>query len=353
MLNKPVSLFNSSSKFVKYGSILSFVVFLLSLMYTFLDPHIKEAIDGFILRILIYSKTQILFIFKVITKEFLAFFWGVVIMQFWYGFIFGGIKKFIFMSFSSKLLLLVLSLGKRYLIDNVIMVTVNNNFLHHIKRPISKLSQHYLELIKDFSPKKKIAIWAAAIGIPMVILAPVLYFVGLLTFILEKLFSANMWKAMLIWIMKILTVFLTFFSNIWDSWFAPIIEIVLFTWILGLLEKIPFLGKLIRPIYVYFNKIILRIQQFLNKHFHKNIKKGFGSALSKINYHVDITILKSQNEKMLTALDVKRRLALKNYVRNSMKTKKDYTYEKRLNSLLKSRNNHKIKILKLKGKKNK
>ena len=257
------------------------------------------------------------------------------------------------MSFSSKLLLLVLSLGKRYLIDNVIMVTVNNNFLHHIKRPISKLSQHYLELIKDFSPKKKIAIWAAAIGIPMVILAPVLYFVGLLTFILEKLFSANMWKAMLIWIMKILTVFLTFFSNIWDSWFAPIIEIVLFTWILGLLEKIPFLGKLIRPIYVYFNKIILRIQQFLNKHFHKNIKKGFGSALSKINYHVDITILKSQNEKMLTALDVKRRLALKNYVRNSMKTKKDYTYEKRLNSLLKSRNNHKIKILKLKGKKNK
>jgi len=353
MLSRLNSLFDSSSKVVKYASILSFVTVLFAFMYTFLDPHIKEAIDGFILRVLIYSKTQLLFIFKAISKEFLTFFWGVIIMQFWYGFIFGGIKKFFFMSFSSKLVLLVISLGKRYLIDNVIMVSLNNNFINHIKSPIAKLAGHYLELLKEFSLKKKIIVWAAAIGIPMIILAPVLYFVGVLSFILEKLFSANMWKAMLIWFMKILTVFLTFFSNIWDSWFAPIIEIVLFTWILGLLEKIPFIGKLIRPVYVYFNKIILRIQQFLNRHFHKNIKKGFGHAISKINYHVDITILKSQNEKMLTALDSKRAKAVKKYISSSMKTKKDYTYHKRLNSFLKSRNNHKIKILKLKGKRNK
>ena len=337
MLNRQNSLFNSSSKVVKYILILffSFIIFLL--MYLFLDPQFKGVIDGFVLRILIYSKTQLFYIFKLISKEFLSFFWGIFIMQFWHGFIFAGIKKFFFMSFSSKLILLIISLGKRYLIDNIIMSSINKNFLYHIKRSISKLLEHYIKLVKSFSLKKKIGIWAVAIGVPMIIISPILYFVGVLTFILEKFFSANMWKAMLIWLIKVLTVLLTFFSSIWDSWFAPIIEVILFTWILGLLEKIPFLGNLIKPIYKYFNTIVIKIQKFLNKYFHKNIKKGFGSAINKINYHVDITILKSENEKMLLSLDIKKRKALRKFIRNTMKTKREYTYEKRLNSFLKSK----------------
>lgn len=348
MLNKLYTLFNSSSLVVKYLSIISFVLFLLFILYFFLDPHWKEVINGFILRILIYSKTQILMIFKLVIKEILAFFWGIVIMQFWYGFVVGGIKKFVFMSLSSKLILLVLSLGKRYVIDNVIMVTVNNNFIYHIKKPIFNLVFHYREIIKDFSLKKKIVIYATAIGIPFILIAPLLYFIGIFTFILEKVFSANMWKAILIWILKFVGFFLTFFSNIWDSWFAPIIEVVLFTWILGILEKVPFLGKLIKPIYVLFNRYILKVQRFLNKHLHSNIKRGFGEAISKINYHVDITILKSQNEKMLSFLELKKIKAIKKYVKKTMKTKKEYTYQKRLNTYLKSQNNHKVKILKLK-----
>lgn len=338
MLNSLYTLFNSSSRFVKYFSLFSFIAFLLFILYFFLDPHWKEVVDAFFLRILIYSKTQIIYIFKLISKEFLAFFWGVVIMQFTHGFILGGIKKFVFMSLSSKLILLTISLGKRYLIDNVVMVSLNNNFIYHIKRPVLNLIFHYSEIIKDFSLKKKIVIWATAIGIPFIIIAPILYFIGLFTFILEKVFSANMWKAMLLWILKIIGVFLAFFSNIWDSWFAPIIEVVLFTWILGLLEKIPFLGKLIRPVYILFNRFILRVKNLLNTHFHKKIKKGFSQAILHINYHVDITILKSQNEKMLEKYTLREQKAIKNYFLTTTNINRIYTYNKRMNAFFLNKN---------------
>lgn len=334
MLNKITLLFNSPSKLVKYMSILTIIVSIVLIMYIFLTPEYKNLIDAFILRILIFSKTQVLLIFKSIIKGFLGFFWGVFIMQFWYGFVFGGIKKFILMSLSSKFILLLISLAKRYLIDNVLMVGLRKNFLRHINKPISKISNHYLQLIKSFSLKKRIIVFAGILGIPLIIISPILYFIGIFTFIIEKVFSANMWKTILFGFLKILTVSLTFFSNIWDSWLAPIIEVILFTWIIAILERIPFIGKLIKPIYVYFNKIALRIKDFLDINLNKKIQKGFGKAIFKINYHVDITILKSENEKILNTFTHKKKKTLTQYIRSTMKTQKTYTYEKRLNSYL-------------------
>jgi len=353
-INKKIdSFFNFFPSVIKYTLILSFCFALFYLSYYFLDPHYQEAIDAFILRVIIYCKTSILLFIKFITKEFLTFFWGVVIMQFSYGFIIGGIKKFFLMSLSSKIILLCLSLGKRYLIDNVIMVGLNNNFLVHLKTPISNLLGHYKELFKEYSLKKKIAIWAAAIGIPLVIISPILYFVGLLTFILEKMFSANMWKAMLIWLLKILTVFLTFFSNIWDSWFAPILEIVLFTWILGLLEKIPFIGKLLKPIYKKINLTILKMKRFLRRHFHRKVQKGFSHAVNHINYHVDITILKSQNEQLIKRHKRIKQKAMKRYFHKTLKTQREYIYNKRINAYLKNEKTQDIRVFSPSNRKNK
>jgi hypothetical protein len=359
MISRLYNLFNSNSFFVKYLSIITFVSLLLFILYFFLDPELKQIFDGFILRIALYSKLQLLLIFKLVLKESLSFFWGIFIMQFWYGFILGGIKKFFLMSFSSKFLLLVASLGKRYLIDNVIMVSLNNNFIYHIKRPIYNLIFHYLEIVKDFSLKKKIAIWAGAIGIPLIIITPVLYFIGIFTFILEKVFSANMWKAMLIWILKFVGVFLTFFSNIWDSWFAPIIEVLLFTWILGILEKVPFIKRIIRPIYILFNRFIRRVKRFLNKYFHSKIKRTFGNAIHKINYHIDITILKSQNEKMLENRTFREQKAIQSFYKSTTKNKRTYTFYKRMNAHFINKNTqnrkyfgsiNKRRILKVKNK---
>lgn len=328
---------------IKYSSIISLVFSVLFLMYTFLDPNYKELINAFILRILLFSKAQILYIFNVISREIFIFFWGVIVMQFGFAFIFGGIKKFILMSLSSKLILLIISLGKRYIIDNVVMVSLNNNFINHIKKPIAKLVNHYLLLIKELSVKKRIAIWAAAVGIPFIIITPILYFVGIFTFLLEKIFSANLWKAILLWFLKIITVFFTFFSNIWDSWFAPILEVILFTWILGILEKIPFLGKVLRPIYVFFNKFILGIKSFLDKYFHKKMQKTLGKVISKINYHTDITILKSENKKYLKKCNKKQIKILTRYINSTNKIKRNYKYHKRLNAHLLNQNTQSLK----------
>ena len=353
-INKKIdSFFDFFPSVLKYTIILSFCFGLFYLSYYFLDPHYQEVIDAFILRVIIYCKTSILLFIKFITKEFLTFFWGVVIMQFSYGFIIGGIKKFFLMSLSSKIILLSISLGKRYLIDNVIMVSLNNNFLVHLKTPVSNLFCHYKEVFKEYSLKKKITVWALAIGIPLVVISPILYFVGLLTFILEKAFSANMWKAMLVWFLKVLTVFLTFFSNIWDSWFAPILEIVLFTWILGLLEKIPFIGKLLKPIYKKINLMILKSKRFLRKHFHRKMQRGFTNAVEHINYHVDITILKSQNEQLIKRHKTTKQKAMKRYFHKTLRTQREYVYNKRINAYLKNEKTQSIRVFSPTNKRNK
>jgi len=195
-----------------------------------------------------------------------------------------GAKKYVLgLTFKKGTVLMISGLTKRYLIDNVIIKHLHKNFIVHIKKPIIDLFIHLKNKFKKLELKKKLTT-ILLMFLPVVVVSYILYFLGLLGTLTGRLFSVQIWKATLVYFLKFTTTFTYFFKDyLWNSWLAPIIEIVIFNWILSLLEKIPFIGKLLKKIYYQFRYIIIIIKKWFHKHIDLPIKKYLRTKAECIN----------------------------------------------------------------------
>ncbi|SFV68787.1 hypothetical protein MNB_SV-13-693 [hydrothermal vent metagenome] len=177
--------------------------------------------------------------------------------------------KFIWILFLKKLAFLSLSgLGKRYIVEKVFMNNVKIHFLDHLRLDIQRLTRHAKENFKSFPLIKKL--------ITMLTFIASLGFVGKFMggMLAVKVFIAKVWSFLLAIFLKVGGSVVYFFTDyLWSSWLAPIIEVVVFSWFLSWIEKVPYLSSALKKIYAFFIYTFGWIDGYLHKIFHQPMKR--------------------------------------------------------------------------------
>ena len=177
--------------------------------------------------------------------------------------------KFVIKLFIRKIILLsATGLGKRYMVERVLTHNFKVHFLDHLKDDFRRLSEHVKENFKNFPLVKKImTVFAffASLG-----------FVGKFMggMLALKVFIAKVWSFLLLVFMKLFTVLFYFITKVvWGSWLAPIMEVLLFSWLLTFIEKVPLLKKGLNQIYTLFQYMFGWIESFMAKLLQRPLKK--------------------------------------------------------------------------------
>lgn len=191
--------------------------------------------------------------------------------------------KFIVLLFLKKIAFLsATGLGKRYLIEKVITHHFKIHFLDHISDDLKHLLVYIKKNFKSFPLVKQI--------IAVFVFLGSLGFVGKFMggMLAMKVFIAKFWSFLLILFLKAGTAIVYFFTDyLWGSWIAPIVEVVIFTWILSWMEKIPFLAKGLTKISKFFSTFFKGVEFFLEKVFHipvKSFLKGLAKKIQRSIY---------------------------------------------------------------------
>lgn len=190
--------------------------------------------------------------------------------------------KFILTLFLKKLAFLsATGLGKRYVVEKVVMGNVKTHFLDHLTDDIKRLVKHAKENFKNFTIVKKVITIFAFLGS----LGFVTKFMGGMLAI--KVFVAKVWSFLLAVFLKAGTAIVYFFTEyLWGSWLAPIVEVVVFTWLLSWMEKVPFLAKILRKIYAFFIFLFGWMEQYIEKIFHIPMKSFLKWLVKKIQNNI-------------------------------------------------------------------
>ncbi len=186
--------------------------------------------------------------------------------------------KFILTLFLKKIAILsATGLGKRYLIEKVITHHFKVHFLDHITDDIKRLIDYVKKNFRKFPIVKQV--------IAVFVFLGSLGFVGKFMggMLAMKVFIAKFWSFLLAMFLKGGTAIVYFFTDyLWGSWIAPIVEVVIFTWILSWMEKVPFLAKILAKISTFFVKFLRGIEFFLEKVFHIPVKRFLKWLTKKI-----------------------------------------------------------------------
>ena len=231
-------------------------LFVLVVMTLFFDEG-REIIFAFFLRILFFVKKNLL---KMLAAFFLVK------------------GKFILTLFMKKIALLsATGLGKRYVVEKVVMGNFKKHFLNHLTDDFKRLINHAKENFKNFPLVKKI--------ITIFLFLGSLGFVGKFMggVLAAKVFVAKVWSFLLSIFLKTSTAVAYFFTDyLWNSWLAPLVEVIIFSWILSWLEKVPFLEKGLKKIYAFFIDWFEWFEYYMEMIFHIPVKRFLKWLVKKI-----------------------------------------------------------------------
>ncbi|WP_296824039.1 hypothetical protein [Sulfurovum sp.] len=186
--------------------------------------------------------------------------------------------KFILTLFLKKVTFLgATGLSKRYLIEKVITKNLKIHFLDHISNDIKRLVAYVKKNFSAFPLMKQIIAGVTFLGS--------LGFVGKLMggMIVMKVFIARFWSLLLAIFLKLSTGVVYFFTDfLWGSWIAPLVEVLLFSWLLEWMEKVPFLKKILVQIYDFLLSLLGGLEGYAQKLFHRPLKHFFKHLVRKI-----------------------------------------------------------------------
>ncbi|MBN2823759.1 MAG: hypothetical protein JXQ76_00425 [Campylobacterales bacterium] len=186
--------------------------------------------------------------------------------------------KFILLAFVKKIALLTtVGLGKRYVTEKIIIYNFKKHFLRHLKDEIAIIKAYFIKLFKHSPIMQKIIALFAFIAS----LSVVTKFMGM--FLALKVILAKMWSFLLALFLKIGTTTAYFFSDyLWNSFFAPLIEILIFSWLIELLEKIPTFKRWFAKIYNVFIVVFRAFESVLERFLHLPIKHFLAILVRRI-----------------------------------------------------------------------
>lgn len=190
--------------------------------------------------------------------------------------------KFILTAFLKKVAVLsATGLGKRYLIEKVINHNLKIHFFDHISNDVKRLFRYIKNNFRRFPVVKQL--------IALITFLASLSYVGKFVggVIAVKVFVAKFWSFLLALFLKSSTAVVYFFTDyLWGLWIAPLVEVFIFSWILDLLEKIPFVKKYLLKLYRFLMDIVTWFENTLEKVFHIPIKRFFKRLAIYIKKHI-------------------------------------------------------------------
>ncbi|RUM72949.1 MAG: hypothetical protein DSZ10_04190 [Sulfurovum sp.] len=177
--------------------------------------------------------------------------------------------KFILSLFLKKLAMIsATGLGKRYVVERVISKNIKRHLFDPIRDDLKHLAAYVKEHFKEFPLiNRLIALFTflGSLGIVGKLMG------GLLVL---KVLIARFWSMILAIVLKVGTGLAYFFTDIfWGSWIAPIVEVLLFTWLLEWLEKIPFLKRIFAAIYASLLTLFETFEDLLERYFHLPVRR--------------------------------------------------------------------------------
>jgi len=207
--------------------------------------------------------------------------------------------KFVINLFLRKILLLsATGLGKRYMIERVLNHQIKVHFMDHMKDDFRRLALHVKENFKNFPLVKQIITVFAFLGS--------LGFVGKFMggILAVKVFIAKIWSFLLVVFLKLITGLFYFITKIlWGSWVAPILEVLIFSWLLDWLEKVPFLksvfnkvSQLFSYLFGWVEKLIAQLLKRPLRRFLKWLVKTMKIAIYKFIGYERVSLYKRLQE---------------------------------------------------------
>jgi hypothetical protein len=144
------------------------------------------------------------------------------------------------------------------------------HFFNHIKRDLIKLYEHIKANFMQYSISKKIVSFfgmIASLGIIGKIAGKLLAL---------KVLFAKIWSFLLAISLKVGSSVVYFVSEyLWAGWLAPLLDILIFSWVLKLLHAIPILESSINKIYEFFKWLVYLVDTIFAFLFHKHIQAIF------------------------------------------------------------------------------
>lgn len=186
--------------------------------------------------------------------------------------------KFIWLLFLKKITVLTtIGLGKRYVTEKIIMHNFKRHFLRHLSDEIGIIKEHITASFKRSPIMKKVLAVLAFVAS----MSYVTKFMGF--FLAVKVLLARMWSALLAIFLKIGTATAYFFTDyLWNSFIAPLIEILIFSWLIELLEQIPTFKRWFAKIYTIFYAFFKAFENLLERFLHLPIKRFLAHLVRRI-----------------------------------------------------------------------
>lgn len=113
-----------------------------------------------------------------------------------------------------------------------------------------------------------------------------LWIVGILDALMLLLHSFSLAKFLTV-ILKLISLTFLFFQNLWRTWIQPYIDYIIITLLLGYLEKIPVVGRLLRRIRItirwHWRKLRSKRSKIIDQHVDRNVHR----FSERIHHHVN------------------------------------------------------------------
>jgi hypothetical protein len=207
--------------------------------------------------------------------------------------------KFVIKLFLRKILLLsATGLGKRYMIERVLNQQIKVHFMDHMKDDFKRLGKHVKDNFKNFPLVKQIITLFAFIGS--------LGFIGKFMggMLAVKVFIAKIWSFLLAVFLKFFTALFYFITKVlWGSWVAPILEVLLFSWLFEWLGKVPFLkagfrklSQLFAYLFGWMERLIAQLLKRPLQQFLKWLVKTMKIAIYKFIGYERVSLYKRLQE---------------------------------------------------------
>lgn len=180
--------------------------------------------------------------------------------------------KFVLKAFLKKIFILsAIGLGKRFFIEKIIMENLITLYVK--KLPLALFLKKAKEGFFNFSLVKKIV---AFVGVILSTIGGIVAFGDIM---LLKVIIAKFWSFMLALFAKLMW-FLGYI--LLDSgWIRMLIEVVILGWLMVLLEKVPFIHRLVISFYSLFESSVKKTAHILEKTFNLPAQK----AINKLTIH--------------------------------------------------------------------
>lgn len=176
---------------------------------------------------------------------------------------------------------------KRFILDNVVSKWIERNFTQHISEPIRNWFSYYKSLNYKTKIKKSLTLI-----LPASVITFFMYFGGYLEslalYAQLKILIIGFFKFLWVVLAKLITTIVGFVSG---TWLSPIVEILALSWLLSLIEKIPFIGPPISRFFqnigdnlgLVFSKLSALFYKYIGRHFSNRLSvfgQGFGNYLT-------------------------------------------------------------------------